>query len=1681
MARGEELGVGYVTLTVSTKGMGKDIAKQFKDAEKQASTSGKKMGQKVSDEFNKNVDLSEMQRKVEIAEARATKAVEDGAKAQAVAREKAEAAAAKQALAERRLTAERVKAENAAKQLVAAERRYQEALDQSGAESAEAAKAERDLDAAREKAADTTARHLDAENKLADAKQRSVRESQTANRVAKESAEAQDKLQKELHETKRAFDEASEAAKRGGKDAEENYRDGWRGLSSKLGRQVSHAVGEALDKVNVVARGVVHGTAYAQSFSAAVRAQKIASPVASLAGLSGVRVLSDAGSGLKNFMGNLDRAVPKIAGVSLAIAGIGSAAMGSIGAVAGLAAALGSIAAVGLALPALFTGLIGGIAVLSMAMADASEVLKDLGPGFKALQDNVSAAFWAKAAEPIRNLTNAVLPLLNTELSRVADGFGHWVIAIEGVVNSARGLGLVETILGYLADAVDISGEGIAAMTSGLLELTAVGASYLPNLAGWFNDISASFEAWVQKSTASGEIFAWIDTGIENLKALGSILWNTIGVFHALAEAATNAGSGGLVSLADGMEALNKAMHGPVFQGALTNVLIGAGIGLDHIGAGLSHFGGTLAALAPTISAVLGLAGEAIGGLIEGVSTAFAQSGFATGLHQMFQGIRDGVANLQPAFAPLGEFLGALMGVIGEVARVLGDVFGTAIELLGPPLTRLLLAVQPLVPVLGEFLVNAIHQVAPLFSFLAGVLSPVIGFIADLVGWLSDSMQYWGPFALGIGIVVGLLAGLTGIVTAFSVGLAAINWPIVLIVGALGLLAGAIIYAWNNFDWFRNGVTAVWDHVKWSASTFVTWFSETAVPWIQGAISNIGDFFSWLWTGVIQPVWSWISQIIGGFVNWLTEVVVPWIQGALSTLGDVFTWLYVNIVQPVWNGILIAITAVAAVLVTIWQGLVWFVQNVLGPIFTWLYVNIVQPVWNGIRTFIYNAWLGIQTVFNWIKQGLQWLGEKFQTIGRWISDIWTWLGNVLNNGWRWVDANVLAPFKQGLQWLGDKFRSIGNWIRDIWNWLINTLRNGWAWVDANVLAPFKHGLQWLGDKFRSIGTWIGNIWDWVRDKLHRGWSWINAHVFDPFKRGLQWLGDAFDRTQGGIAKAWDKLRDAVKKPVAFVVNHVVNPFLNNYNKINDFWSGDDIATIDGFARGGVLPGYQSRKRDDLLTPMRSGEGVLVPEVVRGIGAQTVHALNAAGNSGGVGAVRDLWRSGGLARGDNGESQAGPRIGGHEDEAHAGPPGGPSGGLWGSIQTAMNRSGRLYVPDTSVRGGNVAEAAKAWMGQSALDIVVGNGSPGVRPQVGHRGPWGFADTMGNLEISTSTPGNRVMGTIIHELGHILSLGHPAGGYGATGSVMSAGMAGGDWPHAIDYQVLRSVWGKPGDGVTRYSASDVEGVTASSISPMDWIREKLDKYVTGPIKEAKEKFGGNKFVQIGTGLAGKMFDGIKTKAAELLGKLPGFSDAVDAGKKVFNGVANKVKVTAWITEALAKKGLANPGNIASGVARAFKESGGDPNIVQQIQDQNSGGNEARGLMQVIPPTFKANMEPGHGNIYDPVDNILASINYTLKRYGSVRAGWDQPGGYALGGIVDDVWDDPVGTRHALRPGVSTIYNGTGQVEHFQRVDSGEPVTEGQQINVNVQSRDGEDPTAVGRRVGEALAFNIGKVLV
>jgi LysM repeat protein len=93
--------------------------------------------------------------------------------------------------------------------------------------------------------------------------------------------------------------------------------------------------------------------------------------------------------------------------------------------------------------------------------------------------------------------------------------------------------------------------------------------------------------------------------------------------------------------------------------------------------------------------------------------------------------------------------------------------------------------------------------------------------------------------------------------------------------------------------------------------------------------------------------------------------------------------------------------------------------------------------------------------------------------------------------------------------------------------------------------------------------------------------------------------------------------------------------------------------------------------------------------------------------------------------------------------------------------------------------------------------------------------------------------------------------------------------------------------------------------------------------------------------------------------------------------------------WIREALtvmAKHGI--PGSY-EGIKRAvMRESGGNPNAVNNWDSNAAAGHPSKGLIQTIEPTFRAYHVAGTSwNVFDPVANIAAGCNYAAHNYGSI----------------------------------------------------------------------------------------------
>lgn len=124
-------------------------------------------------------------------------------------------------------------------------------------------------------------------------------------------------------------------------------------------------------------------------------------------------------------------------------------------------------------------------------------------------------------------------------------------------------------------------------------------------------------------------------------------------------------------------------------------------------------------------------------------------------------------------------------------------------------------------------------------------------------------------------------------------------------------------------------------------------------------------------------------------------------------------------------------------------------------------------------------------------------------------------------------------------------------------------------------------------------------------------------------------------------------------------------------------------------------------------------------------------------------------------------------------------------------------------------------------------------------------------------------------------------------------------------------------------------------------------------------------------------------------------------------IFNAGSASGNVDQWrslATKALKMENQYNAANLNALLYQMKTESNGNPRAINLWDDNAKRGIPSKGLMQVIDPTFRNNARHGFNkDIYDPLSNILASIRYTKKTYGSLLAGWKGVG-YADGGLIN-----------------------------------------------------------------------------
>lgn len=225
---------------------------------------------------------------------------------------------------------------------------------------------------------------------------------------------------------------------------------------------------------------------------------------------------------------------------------------------------------------------------------------------------------------------------------------------------------------------------------------------------------------------------------------------------------------------------------------------------------------------------------------------------------------------------------------------------------------RVFLAIEPIATRVFNAIGDAVEKLAPK--------------IEQLSAYITENGT---RMKIAAGILGGVLAAALAVATAgmisFAISTIAATWPILAIIAAIGLLVAGVIYAYNNFDWFKTAVDTAWQ-----------------------VIQKVIDF---AWNNVIKPIWNaiafYIENILIPYYKMLWEVV----KFVFEAVGAYISFVWGNIISPVFNFIKGGIETLIGVFGTIKDG--------VSAAFSGVFNLIVDPIRAAIN-WIIDKWNGLE-------------------------------------------------------------------------------------------------------------------------------------------------------------------------------------------------------------------------------------------------------------------------------------------------------------------------------------------------------------------------------------------------------------------------------------------------------------------------------------------------------------------------------------------------------------------------------------------------------------------------------------------------------------------------------------------------------------------------------------------------
>lgn len=525
-------------------------------------------------------------------------------------------------------------------------------------------------------------------------------------------------------------------------------------------------------------------------FYVVVDAKSVAIAEGILRSLTGLNALQSFGRGLESIITKFDTFSLKTGAWSTAIGSLLDAfvflgsSLFSVGAgmaqIVGLAAlgpaAFGALASTMIIFQGVFkdfgAAVNGDQKAIDKLTVSGQKAAAQIRVSFQEIRETVSKNFWGEAGDAMLRFTETALPAFSRGLANTSGRLGKVFGGILDSFTNLAAAGGLDKMFDNLVLMFENASSGATALWDALNILGLQGSEFLPQFGTWLSEISVQFRNWIDVASKNGDITAWINGGVIALKDIWYSAGAVIDQFKAMARAADLGGLPGLDDFRRGMEHVARVMLAEPFQSRMATIFSGARSGAGALNDGIKDLGTTLGEASFWTGNLLYLLGKLGGDVLSGASTTIGNLTFQEGMTDALSGMIELVDELAPSFDRLGDFLGTVASVAGEVFRNLAPIFNVTMGIIDDAVSEVAGNLERFIPSLTGLGTNLAAFFRGPVMFAVGVLNNFLEILNNLPGPLRDMTIAFGTFLLlrnQFGAFAGALNGLWNNMTTTAV------------------------------------------------------------------------------------------------------------------------------------------------------------------------------------------------------------------------------------------------------------------------------------------------------------------------------------------------------------------------------------------------------------------------------------------------------------------------------------------------------------------------------------------------------------------------------------------------------------------------------------------------------------------------------------------------------------------------------------------------------------------------------------------------------------------------------------------------------------------------------------------------------------------------------------------------